>query len=177
MNKQNKRSLKKYVNGHFFNKWKMANRELGAPGRQVSFKKEVGVRVNHLVFWFTVGLNFENLDSSVWPTVIVIRSHTNSETNYNRTSTHLIFFKSFSTYIRYKSEVRYDWKKCILCAITVFVTKNAKYKKGNTKKIQMTISYFIPLVTKIYNFLGDDEVVPSIDPDEVCQVLPFTCIH
>ena len=28
----------------------------------------------------------------------------------------------------------------------------------------MTISYFMPLVTKIYIFLGDDEVVPSIDP-------------
>ena len=35
----------------------------------------------------------------------------------------------------------------------------------------MTISYFIPLVTKIYIFLGDDEVVPSIDPAKVCQGL------
>ena len=36
------------------------------------------------------------------------------------------------------------------------------------KQFPMTISYFIPLVTKIYTFLGDDEVVPSIDPAKVC---------
>ena len=30
----------------------------------------------------------------------------------------------------------------------------------------MTISYAIALVAKIYSFLGDDEVVPSIDPAE-----------
>ena len=34
----------------------------------------------------------------------------------------------------------------------------------------MTISYFIPLVTKIYTFLGDDEVVPSIDPVSLSRV-------
>ena len=57
--------------------------------------------------------------------------------------------------------------------------KNEKYKKGNAKKnnFQFPISYFIPLVTKIYTFLGDDEVVPSIDPAKVCQGFPFTCIH
>ena len=32
------------------------------------------------------------------------------------------------------------------------------------KQVPMTISYFMPLVTKIFIFLGDDEVVPSIDP-------------
>ena len=29
--------------------------------RQVSFKKEVGVRVNYLIFWLTLWLKFENL--------------------------------------------------------------------------------------------------------------------
>ena len=37
------------------------------------------------------------------------------------------------------------------------------------KQVPMTISYLMPLVTKIYIFLGDDEVVPSIDPAKVCQ--------
>ena len=45
------------------------------------------------------------------------------------------------------------------------------------KQVPMTISYFMPLVTKIYIFLGDDEVVPSIDPAKVCQGFQFTCIH
>ena len=53
--------------------------------------------------------------------------------NYNRNSTHLIFFKSFSIYIKYKSEIKYDWKNSISCAIIVFVTKKEKYKKGNAK--------------------------------------------
>ena len=37
------------------------------------------------------------------------------------------------------------------------------------KQVPMTISYFMPLVTKIFIFLGDDEVIPSIDPAKVCQ--------
>ena len=38
------------------------------------------------------------------------------------------------------------------------------------KQVPMTISYFMPLVTKIYIFLGDDEVVQSIDPAKVCPL-------
>ena len=47
---------------------------------------------------------------------------------------HIWFFKIvLYIYIKYKSEIKYDWKKCISCAITVFVTKNEKYKKENAK--------------------------------------------
>ena len=34
-------------------------------------------------------------------------------------------------YIEYKSEIKYEWKNYVLCAITLFITKNGKYKKGN----------------------------------------------
>ena len=35
--------------------------------------------------------------------------------------------------MKYKSEMKYDWKNSISCAIIVFVTKKEKYKKGNAK--------------------------------------------
>ena len=74
--------------------------------------------------------------------------------------------------------MKYDWKKIISCAIIVFVTKKMRnIRREVQKQVPMTISYFMPLVTKIFIFLGDDEVVPSIDPAKVCQEFPFTCIH
>ena len=45
----------------------------------------------------------------------------NRHMNYNRKG--FDFLKSFSIYIKYKSEMKYDWKNSISCAIIVFVTK------------------------------------------------------
>ena len=74
--------------------------------------------------------------------------------------------------------MKYDCKNSISCAIIVFVTKKMRnIRRGMQKQVPMTISYFMPLVTKIFIFLGDDEVIPSIDPAKVCQGFPFTCIH
>ena len=74
--------------------------------------------------------------------------------------------------------MKYDCKNSISCAIIVFVTKKMRnIRRGMQKQVPMTISYFMPLVTKIFIFLGDDEVIPSTDPAKVCQGFPFTCIH
>ena len=88
------------------------------------------------------------------------------------------FLKWFSIYIKCKAEIKYDWKNSISCAIIIFVTKKMRnITRKMQKQVPMTISYFMPFVTKIYIFLGDDVVVPSIDPAKVCQGFPFTCIH
>ena len=43
------------------------------------------------------------------------------------------FLKSFSIYIKYKSEMKYDWKNSIACAIIVFVTKKWEIWEGECK--------------------------------------------
>ena len=75
-----------------------------------------------------------NLDSSVWQTVIVIRSHTNTEMNYNRNSTHLIFENRLAYISNTNRKLNTTEKKCFLCAIAVFVTKNEKHKSKMQKK-------------------------------------------
>ena len=64
-----------------------------------------------------------------------------------------------------------------ICRAAWSQLKMRNIRRGMQKQVPMTISYFMPLVTKIFIFLGDDEVIPSIDPAKVCQGLPFTCIH
>ena len=64
-----------------------------------------------------------------------------------------------------------------MCHNRIRNQKMRNIRRGMQKQVPMTISYFMPLVTKIFIFLGDDEVIPSIDPAKVCQGFPFTCIH
>ena len=64
-----------------------------------------------------------------------------------------------------------------MCHNRIRNQKMRNIRKEMQKQVPMTISYFMPLVTKIFIFLGDDEVVPSIDPAKVCQGFSFTCIH
>ena len=59
-----------------------------------------------------------------------------------------------------------------MCHNRIRNQKMRNIRREMQKQVPMTISYFMPLVTKIYIFLGDDEVVPSIDPAKVCQGVP-----
>ena len=64
-----------------------------------------------------------------------------------------------------------------MCHNRIRNQKMRNVRREVQKQVPMTISYFMLLVTKIFIFLGDDEVVPSIDPAKVCQGFLFTCIH
>ena len=64
-----------------------------------------------------------------------------------------------------------------MCHNRIRNQKMGNIRREMQKQVPMPISYFMPLVTKIFIFLGDDEVVPSIDPNKVCQGFPFTCIR
>ena len=75
-----------------------------------------------------------------------------------------------------KNEIRLK-KLYSMCHNRIRNQKMRNIRRGMQKQVPMTISYFMPLVTKIFIFLGDDEVIPSIDPAKVCQGFPFTCIH
>ena len=64
-----------------------------------------------------------------------------------------------------------------LAELIVYITSTRVDLYSHQILFAITISYFIVLVAKIYSFLGDDEVVPSIDPAKVCQGFQFMCIH
>ena len=60
-----------------------------------------------------------------------------------------------------------------MCHNRIRNQKMRNIRREMQKQVPMTISYFMPLVTKIYISLGDDEVVPLIDHAKVCQGFPF----
>ena len=56
--------------------------------------------------------------------------------------------------------MKYDWKKFYsMCHNRIRNQQMRNIRRGMQKQVPMTISYFMPLVTKIFIFLGDDEVI------------------
>ena len=71
------------------------------------------------------------MDSSIQQRVMADKRQADSELTHNWNSTHLIFKKSWTLNIKCNVEFKYDLKKYIFFNITVFGTKNEKYKNGN----------------------------------------------